>query len=156
MDLQKFLSAALRPRDMAIDVPDLAEYFGEDEKPVWVVRGLTAAELARANQSADKGVENLKALVAVMAGSSSSEKAAALRNTLGLNEDEVPVDVSRRIEMLAIGSVSPEIGQINRDVAVKIAEYYPTVFYSLTNQILTLTGQGAEVGKPKRSGKTPA
>jgi hypothetical protein len=30
------------------------------------------------------------------------------------------------------------------------------VFYQLTNAITNLTGQGAEVGKPKRSGKTPA
>jgi hypothetical protein len=28
------------------------------------------------------------------------------------------------------------------------------VFYNLTNKILSLTGQGAEVGKPKPSGKT--
>jgi len=41
-------------------------------------------------------------------------------------------------------------------VAVKLAETFPTVFYQLTNAITNLTGQGAEVGKPKRSGKTPA
>jgi hypothetical protein len=54
--------------------------------------------------------------------------------------------------MLTAGSVSPALGQQNRDGAVKLAETFPTVFYNLTNKILSLTGQGAEVGKRKRSG----
>jgi hypothetical protein len=154
MDIQKFLNAALKAREQSIDVPELAEWFGADEKPVWVVRGLTAAELGRANQAADKSGENLRALVAAMAGS--GDKADAIRKTMGLSDEDVPTDVSRRIEMLAAGSVSPKIGSENRDVAVRLAESFPTVFYNLTNHILNLTGQGAESGKPKRSGQTPA
>ena len=154
MDVQKFLNAALKPREVSIEVPELAEWFGKDEKPVWVVRGLTAAELGRANQAADKSNENLRALVAAMAGA--GDKAGAIRKTMGLSDDDVPTDVSRRIEMLAAGSVSPEVGSANRDVAVKLAESFPTIFYNLTNNILNLTGQGAETGKPKRSGQTPA
>ena len=154
MDVQKFLNAALKPREVSIEVPELAEWFGKDEKPVWIVRGLTAAELGRANQAADKSNENLRALVAAMAGA--GDKAGAIRKTMGLSDDDVPTDVSRRIEMLAAGSVSPEVGSANRDVAVKLAESFPTIFYNLTNNILNLTGQGAETGKPKRSGQTPA
>ena len=41
-----------------------------------------------------------------------------------------------------------------RDVAVRLVENFPTVFWNLTNKILSLTGQGAELGKPKPSGKT--
>jgi hypothetical protein len=100
---------------------------------------------------ADRGQENIKALVEAMAGK--GDKASALRKTLGIADGEVPPDVSRRIEMLAVGSVKPELGMDNRDVAVKLAESFPTVFYNLTNRILSLTGQGAEVGKPKPSGK---
>ena len=75
---------------------------------------------------------------------------------MGLASEDVPGDISRRIEMLAAGSVAPQLGADNRDVAVKLAENFPTVFYQLSNAILSLTGQGAEPGKPKRSGKTPA
>lgn len=152
MDLQKFLQAALRPREASIDVPELAAWFGE-APAVWVVRGLTAAELGRANAAADTGMDNVRALVAAMAGE--GDKAAAVRKALGLSDEDVPKDVSRRIEMLTAGSVAPALGSENRDVAVRLAETFPTTFYNLTNHILQLTGQGAEVGKPKRSGQTP-
>lgn len=153
MDLQKFLSAPLAPRQSTVDVPELAAWFGK-EPAAWTVRGLTAAELSRANQAADRGLDNARAMVAALAGD--GDKASAIRQAMGLSNDDVPGDISRRIEMLAAGSVAPLLGGDNRDVAVKLAETFPTVFYQLTNAITNLTGQGAEVGKPKRSGKTPA
>lgn len=150
MDLQKFLNESLSSREATIEVPELKDFFGK-EKPKWVVRGLTAAELGRANEAADRGQENIKALVDAMAGN--GDKAEALRKTMGISDKETPSDISRRIEMLSAGSVSPELGPENRDVAVKLAESFPTVFFNLTNRILSLTGQGAEVGKRKASGK---
>lgn len=152
MDLQKFLNESLSARTATVEVPELKSFFSTGEKPEWTVRGLTAAELGRANALADKGVENLKALVEAMAGS--GNKADAMKKAAGISDEEVPTDVSRRIEMLTAGSVSPELGMENRDVAVKLAESFPTIFYNLTNKILSLTGQGAEVGKRKPSGKT--
>lgn len=152
MDLQKFTDASLAPREAEIDVPELADFFGKGEKPIWRVRGLTGAELGRCNEMAEKGADNVRALVRALAGD--GDKAASIRQTVGLDDESVPPDVSRRIEMLAIASVSPAIGRDHRDTAVKLSEAYPTVFYSLTNRILNLTGQGAELGKPKRSGKT--
>lgn len=153
MDIQKFLNAALKPRQTSVDVPELKAWFGKDEPTTWTVRGLTAAELAHANQAAERGLDNVRAMVAAMAGD--GDKAAAIRQTLGLSNEDVPGDVSRRIEMLAAGSVSPALGAENRDVAVKLGEAFPTVFYQLTNTIIGLTGQGAELGKSQRSGKTP-
>lgn len=151
MDIQAFLNAALQPRQETVPVPELSEWFPGEA--VWVVRGLTAAELGRANQAAESGMENVRALVAAMAGD--GDKAAAIRSALGLSNEDVPTDVSRRIEMLAAGSVSPVVGAENRDVAVKLAETFPTTFYNLTNKIINLTGQGAEPGKQRRSGTTP-
>lgn len=150
MDIQKFLNASLQARVAEISVPALAGFFG-DAKPIWKVRGLTAAELGRAREAADK-TDNIKAVVAALAGA--GDKAEAIKQTLGLTDDDVPGDVSRRIEMLACGSVEPVIGSENREVAVKLAESFPVVFYELTNRIHELTGAGAELGKPKRSGTT--
>lgn len=154
MDIQKFLNAALKPRETVVDVPELQAWFGKDTPAKWTVRGLTVAELARANQAADSGLENLRAAVQAIAGD--GDKATAIRQTLGLSNEDVPGDVSRRIEMLTAGSVLPLLGADNRDVAVKLGETFPTVFYQLTNAIINLTGQGAELGKPQRSGMTPA
>lgn len=151
MDLQKFLNAPLIARTESIPVPELKDFFGEAE-PVWIVKGLNGAELGRVNEAAARGLENLKALVEAMAGN--GDKAAALRKSLGISEEEVPADVSRRIELLTAGSVAPKLGLENREVAVKLAETFPTVLYQLTNKILSLTGQGAELGKPPPSGKT--
>lgn len=153
MDIQKFLNAALQPRTSTQDVPELAAWFPAGVAPVWQVRGLTAAELARANQAAESGLDNVRAMVAALAGE--GDKAAAIRTAMGLSQDDVPADVSRRIEMLAAGSVLPLLGVDNRDVAVKLAESFPTVFYQLTNAIISLTGQGAVPGKLSGSGATP-
>jgi hypothetical protein len=155
MNLQRFLSAALAPRQLEVEVPELAGVlFDDGEKPVWTVRGLTAAELGRAKQASEEGLDTVKALVEAMAGD--GDKAAQIRKAFGLGDDDVPQNISYRIELLAAGSVSPALGTENRDVAVKLAEAFPTVFYDLTNKVLTLTGQGAVLGKPKRSGKTTA
>lgn len=153
LDIQKFLNASLQARESIIDVPELATWFAKADKPTWTVRGLTASEMSRARDAGDSGLDNIRAMVSALAGE--GDKAAAIRQTLGLSTEDVPGDVSRRIEMLAAGSVAPVLGSEGRDVAVKLAETFPTTFYALTNAIINMTGQGAEVGKPPRSGKTP-
>lgn len=153
MNLQRFLSAALAPRELDTAVPELAgTLFDDGEKPIWTVRGLTAAELGRAKQASEEGLDTIKALVQAMAGD--GDKAAQIRKAFGLGDDDVPQNISYRIEVLAAGSVSPALGAQNRDVVVKLAEAFPTTFYDLSNKVLNLTGQGAVLGKPKRSGKT--
>ena len=153
MDIQKFLNASFSAREAEISVPELKDFFPKGEKPVWKVRGLNAAEVARSREATDKA-EQMKALVAAMAGD--GDKAKAIRDSLGLSDSEVPGDISRRIEMLSAGSVSPALGSEKRDVAVRLAEAFPITFYTITNKIQELTGQGAELGKPKRSGRTAA
>lgn len=152
MDIQRFLNDALQPRRITIDVPALAAWFPGGAPPVWEVRGLTAAELERANQAGQTGLDNMRAMIAALAGD--GDKAAAIRATMGLSQDDVPADISRRIEMLAAGSTAPVLGPDNRDVSVKLAETYPTIFYQLTNKIIDLTGQGAVPGKSSSSGAT--
>lgn len=154
MDIQKFLNAALAPRTEEVPVPELAAWFGEETSPTWTIRGLTAAEMGRAREAAEEGrTDNMRALVSALAGD--GDKVSAIRKAFGLAEDDVPGDVSRRIEMLAAGTVSPDLGAEKREVAVKLSETFPTLFYNLTNKIIVLTGQGAELGKQKRSGATP-
>jgi len=150
MDLQKFVNASLSMREATVDVPGLAAFFGKD-KPVWTVRAVTAAELGRAKEAADSGHNNLRALADAAAGG--GDVAESIRKVLGVSDKDTPSDVVLRIELLTAGSVSPALGQENREIAVKLSESYPTVFYTLTSKILSLTGQGSEVGKAKPSGK---
>jgi hypothetical protein len=153
MDLDKFLNATLVPRQAEVEVPELAGVlFGPDEAALWTVRGLTSNEIAHANAAAERA-DSLKALVTAMAGE--GDKATAIRNAMGLGDGEVHPSVSRGIELLTAGSVTPTLGQDKRDVAVKLSEAYPALFYRLTRKIDELSGLGAELGKRKRSGETP-
>lgn len=153
MDVAAFMAAELNTREHDVEVPELKGFFGK-KKPVWRVRGLTANEISQANQAAERGTEDLKAVIEAFTGEG-SEKAEALRKAFGISDGEVQSDVSRRIAILMFGSVSPKLGSESehRDFVLRIAEHFPTIFYNLTTTILGLTGEGSEVGKLKRSGK---
>ncbi len=93
MDLQKFLAAALAPRQETVAVPELAAWFAPDAPAVWVLRGLSAAELARANEAANGGLDKVRAMVAALAGD--GDKAGAIRAVMGLSAEDVPTDSGR-------------------------------------------------------------
>lgn len=151
MDLQGFMAAKLTPRQEEVSVPALASFFADGEAPVWVIRGLTGAELGRCREAVEN---NDRLLTTVKAMLGDGDKAEAVKELVGLPSSQVPEDVARRITMLVAGSVSPELGEANRDVAVKLAQDFPVVFYDLTTRISSLTAMGAEAVKPSPSGKT--
>lgn len=154
MDLDKFLNATLVPRQAEVEVPELAGVlFGEGERTVWTVRGLSSSEIAHANAAGER-LDAMKAMVTAMLGD--GDKAAAIREAMNLDTDGTHPSVSRGIELLTVGSVNPLLGADKRDVAVKLAEGFPVVFYRLMRKIDELSGLGAEMGKRKRSGPTPA
>ena len=150
-DSKAFLQTQFQPRTKDVRVPELGRFFPGGE-PVWTVRSLTAAEIARAREANEKrNVAN--ALTEALTEPGQSEKVRAIRNVLG-HGDEVPNDVCYRHELLALGSVDPKCPM---DLAVRLAENFAVVFYLLTNTILELTNQGAETAekKPAPSGKIP-
>ena len=148
-DAQKFLNARLYPREDAVPVPDLKDYFDEGAEPVWTVRGLTGPELGRANAAAEKS-KNLQAIIEGILSPASKEKTEAIRKIAGIAEKETPGDIVKRLEMLKVASVAPECSW---EMALKLCENFPIEFYQLTNRITRLTGQGHIPGKPKASGK---
>ena len=139
-----FMRDKFKPRTAEVSLPDLADWFGEGEPPVWVVRSLDAAELARAEDAASKN-SRIKSVIDALDGLSQSDKVAELRDSLGLT-DNTPAEVVKRLEHLVMGSVEPEI---SLDVAVKLASVRPVEFYQLTTQIMALTGKGQEAEKKR-------
>ena len=150
-DASKFLQAKLSARTRAVKVPALAEWFGEDpDQAEWVVRGLSANELAKVNE-AELRNRRADALADAITDGARSEIVEELQHALGRGKDTRP-DLARRLEMLTLGSVEPECVL---EVAVRLAEKFPTQFFELTNAVLELTGRGSEVAKkPKPSGGT--
>jgi hypothetical protein len=148
-DLNRFEATAFHDRTEAVPVPALAAFFGKKEDPLWTVRGLSHAELAQAEESITRG-QDVEAVVTALTGKS-KDKAEAITGLLGVTGNEVPRETKKRMELLVLGSVDPEV---SLSVAVKLSQAYPIEFGQLTNKILQLTGQGkvqAEV-KPKPSG----
>lgn len=140
-NVEAFESAEFSPRQKSVSVPALAGFF--DSPPYeWTVRGLTAAEIHRAMEAAQRNRDLGKVAEAISRGGVQVQE---IRDALGLSE-KVPGEIAKRIDMLAIGSVDPVISQT---VAVKLAEAFPIEFLQLTNTITELSGEGAEMGKPE-------
>lgn len=147
----RFVSARAQARTESIAVPDLKDWFEPDEPPVWVVRGLSANDLVRAD-AAKESRRRESALVEALQSGAHGEIVRNLQAVLGRG-DEVEPDMARRVEILVAGSVDPACSV---ELAVRLGEHFPVVFFQLTNAILTLTGRGSDVEKkPQPSGPTP-
>jgi len=147
-DIEKFSGSEFNYKVLDIKVPTLKEFFEEDEPTIWQVKGLTGHELAKVNEA----IKLNKDVGSILSGISSeihSEKIDAIKETLGIN-DTSPGDLVRRISALVFASVAPVITQ---EIAVKLADSFPTVFYLLTNKIFELTGEGKSLGESKASGE---
>ncbi len=151
-DLNRFRGAALTPRQASVPVPDLRFFFAAEEEPVWVVRGLTGEELARANE-ANARTATIAAAVQALANAAAAkpEQTEALQTLIGYGT-EVPADLAKRFDHLVFGSVEPKI---DRETAVRLFTGYPIVGYTLTNRILELTGEGPDLGKAPPSTPIP-
>jgi hypothetical protein len=143
---EKFRSAAFEPRTESFVVEQLVEFF-PDGNPTFTVRGLTAAELQRANDASSRqsGVEGVVKAIATQ-----KDQVEQIRKALGLTYD-TPGETVKRIEMLVQGSVSPVLTHAD---AVKIAEVCPIEFFQITNAISLLTGRGSELVKPTAVSQT--
>jgi hypothetical protein len=141
-DKKRFMKTEFVPRIEKVPVPDLKEFFEEGAEPVWSVRNLSGHELGKVNEAAQRN-KTIGAILDGIISTDAKEKVNAIKASLGL-DDNTPDDIARRLDLLAIGSVDPEI---DHEMAVKVCTYYPIEFYQLTNAITKLTGQGAQVKK---------
>lgn len=146
MNLDKYRSERRAARTEQVKVPQLAAYF-EKAEPLLTVRGLSAAELGRCKEAAQRNRDTL-AMASALFGGDGQAKADALKKLA--QGPDVPDDICQRIEMLALGCVDPAL---QHGDAVLLSEDFPTEFYQLTNAILRLTGVGRVLGKPNASGK---
>jgi hypothetical protein len=150
-DSKAFLRTKFERRTGEVPIEALKEFFEKGERPVWKVQSLTGQELGAANAAAERS-QNLSAIVEAVQGRY-KDKVKAFKGMLGLTDD-MPVDVAKRIEMILVGSVEPDLqNEGGLDLALKILEAFPIEFYLITNEITKLTGQGHIVGKPRPSGK---
>lgn len=146
-DTKAFLRAEFIPREERMPVPALKAFFGSDE-PVFVVRGLTADEINRAQEATKRSKDTDDILQALIADN--PDKLDELREALGISSNDRPAEVIRRLEILVQGIVEPSL---DMQMAIKFATAFPIDFYSITSKILELTGLGMDLKKSKPSGK---
>jgi len=139
---ESFSTASFKARTEAVSVPELKQWYDDDEKPVWVVQGLNAEQLAIVNEAVEQN-KNQSAILAAICGNVTKEKVEGIKEALGISKESAPNDVVRRIALIVAGSV-PECSQ---DVVVKLGLAFPVTFYNLSNKILKLTGQGMTAGE---------
>lgn len=140
-NLQQFNRAHFEHRTERVPVKALEQFFKPDEDgkvdPVFVIRGLTFEELAKADNQADNP-ETLRKFMEKLASKNPDSKAEALAEALGYG-DQSPRQLILRKCWLVAGSVEPEIDE---ETAVKLSATFPIEFKELTNKILALTGKG--------------
>jgi len=148
-DTKAFMRQEFEQRVESVPVPALAQWFTGDGDGVceFVVRGMTASELAKANDAASKQ-KNLDSVIQAIGNTKQTIK--ELQAVLGMSE-ETPAEIAKRLEQLVCCSVNPKF---DYPLAVKLAQTFPVEFYILTNKIVVLTGMGMDVKKPQRSGET--
>lgn len=146
-DIDGFEQADLRARTARVPVPALARWFGAGEAAEFEVRGLSAADLARAREAKERN-RNFAAIATGLAAGG-AEQVAALKSALGVG-DEVPDDLAYRLDVVVSGCVAPALAMPQ---AVRLAEHFPVEFYAISNRILELSGEGACLGEP--DGCTP-
>ena len=149
-DLKAFSKSKIETRTREVPVPALSDFFGEDEAPIFKVRALEHSEVSKVRECNQRD-DLVKSAINALSGSD-SEKSKAIREILG-DVQEVPERTRVRIEAIKIACVEPEIDQ---QLAVKIAQFFPNVLDNLTEIIFELTDQGGVIAKkkPLNSGTT--
>jgi hypothetical protein len=144
-DTVKFEGAKFEERTSEVPMPGLAPFFDDDDKHVFVVRGVTAEELALAREQVDKN-KAVRAALASDAATASEEVKAAIK-TLVAGADtkaEAPDRHVLNLNLAATGIVTPEL---SFSQVVKLAEKFPVEFNSIAQEVMRLTGLGQQVKK---------
>jgi len=142
IDYQLLDAANIEFPTQEIPVPELSDFFPAGEDPVWVVKPLTGHELAQVNEAAEH-VERVKNVIRALSSGDKTAEKKGMAMYLGQDDESTPQDLARRHKMLALASVPP----CPEHVAVRLAHAKPTTFYKITNKIIAMTGQGADLGK---------
>lgn len=149
----RFSQATFRHRTKEVPVSELSAWFEEGDEPVFVVRGVTADELARCKEAHTNNLRAI-AIADALRGESRAEITQAVREAIGRAPEDKHHDVAFRQQMVLSGLVEPELDE---PAIATIAEHYPMVLWRLSEAINGLTGQGSEAGKKqKRFSTTPA
>jgi hypothetical protein len=138
-DLKKFETTNFVDRTEEIEVPELKDFFDKKAKPVWKVRGMTGTEIAKMHDAVNRA-RDFEGILELIASGSSKDKIEGFKKALGISDD-VPADFVRRVNMIKLASVDPDMSD-KQELVVKLGEAFPVVFRTISDAIQRLSGQG--------------
>jgi hypothetical protein len=152
IDTKKFKTAKFRDRTEEIKVNQLKSFFPKDEKAIWIIRAITGEEMYHVRAAVERS-RNIEEILSQLVSGTSKEKATAAIKALGLDEKDLPEDYIRRLHILRYGSTDPNLRDEveGLEICKKIAETHPTLFNTLTDRIMQITGLG-KLGESIASG----
>ncbi|WP_235199974.1 hypothetical protein [Pseudomonas monteilii] len=142
-DISAFNKAKMEHATATVDVPTLQPFFFGDAKAKWTVRGMTHTELCRMRETKQND-KLLNTAIAAVAGNE-EDKQKLIKEIVG-DVDGVHESTRRSIEQLVMCSVEPKI---DRQVAVRLSQFYPAEFQTLSDKIFELSQDGPVVAKKK-------
>lgn len=149
-DVNWFNSAKLELRTKEVEIPkELEGALRKKGDAVWVVRQLEDSDIVRADDETDK-MGLVPKIIEAAVSSKDSTKLDAVKEILGIQED-TPQGTRKKAHYISCASIDPEI---DRAGAAKLLRGFPVFANKLVNEILALTGMGAELGKQPRSTET--
>ena len=148
-DAKKFLNEKFTARTKDVPVPDLKAWFPKGAKAIWTVRGLEGKEIGLTKEAAGKN-KSIAGIMKMLSSAKVVDKTKALEAVFDMGEGRTTDNIAERLEQMTMGSVEPKCDLL---LAVKVCQRYPVDFYSITNEILQLTGLGMMPGKPRKSTK---
>jgi hypothetical protein len=152
IDIKKFKTAKFKDRTEEIKVDQLKSFFPKEDKPVWIIRAITGEEMYFVRAAVEKS-RNIEQVLSQLVSGTSKQKAEAAVKVLGLDEKDLPEDYIRRLHILRYGSIDPNLRDEveGLEICKKIAQTHPTLFNTLTDRIMQLTGLG-KLGEVSASG----
>ncbi len=147
-DLTRFLRDDLRPRTVTVRVPEMKSWFGPDDDPAFVIRGLTGEEFYSVREAVQKRADFSAIASRILSGAGD-----AIADALDEFYGAVPDEFARRVEVLILGCVEPKL---DRRAAMRIFKHFPTTAHTIADAILRATGEGSVAGESNGCGETPA
>jgi hypothetical protein len=145
-DIDQFVQAKLKPRQIEVPVPTLKDWFG-DAEPVFKVRGLDGEEFYKVKESVEKR-RDMQAIAQQLFSGKGEAIAKAVEEFYGTAPDEYV----KQIETLKMGVVDPPLDHV---AALKLVKNFPVPMSDVFRQIMLATGLGSELGESKGCGKIP-
>lgn len=148
MNLDKFRKARfIRPSE-TFAVPELKEFFDEDEEPVYHIHGLDANEQWYALE-AKKQNSLSQALVKAIEANNQQEIIDVTRLALGRSEElRTHEEYAYRLELIRLGVTNGDGRScLDYEDVARLGKHFPMIFFRLSTRILQLSGEGSNVGE---------